>query len=103
MTTSKQTPCETPTSLLHCIFCTPSCWMSVDDGVIWAFAAPVLMVILVKCYDSEVHNYMYLSSYMSHGLNTILQINGFILAITVASVVRVRKSSKKVTTSHLIV
>lgn len=27
-----------------------SCWLSVDNGVIWAFVAPMIIIIIVSCF-----------------------------------------------------
>ena len=31
-------------------FSTYSCWLSVDNGVIWAFVAPMIIIVIVSCF-----------------------------------------------------
>ena len=76
-----------PQSILYLCY---SCWLSVDKGVIWAFAGPVILIILVSYQFLHLFCvYTFLGSVDSVQL-FLLQVNAILLLVTVISIVRVR-------------
>lgn len=66
-----------------------SCWLSTSEGVIWAFIAPMIVIIIVSFYSNPLYTHVHL--FYSQPIRSSSKINSVFLVIALVKVVLTKR------------